>query len=414
MVKQCLQYAKGYVRIRVIGSSYERFLNMCANHGIVLWDLVPNEDSYEMNLSIHGFKMLRPMVKKSATKVCIIKRYGLPFFLYEYKKRKMLFCGMLFGLVLMMFLSGFIWDIHIEGNQTQTEDVIFDFLNESRITHGMWKAKIDCKDLATQLRKEFENFIWVSVKIEGTRLLIDVQENTDLELDEQIEYGPSDLVSNVNGTITRIITRSGMPQVKEGDTVKKGDPLVIGQLEIIADSGEVANYQYVAADADIYIQTSYTYTQEFPLQYQQKQYSGEQKNSYFLNIFGRSFSFKRNNVPFEQYDVVNEEHQMRILENFFLPVTWGKTQSREYENVDKTYTEEEAFAKAEGNLEKFLAKIQEKGVQIFENNVKIEVNGEKCKAAGEIIVIQKAGKRVERTITENEYHRDDSIDTGGT
>lgn len=64
MVKQLLQYSKGYVRIRVTGSSYERFLNMCARHNIVLWDLLPEKNGYEMNLSIQGFKMLRPLAKK--------------------------------------------------------------------------------------------------------------------------------------------------------------------------------------------------------------------------------------------------------------------------------------------------------------------------------------------------------------
>ena len=120
MVQQLLQYTKGYVRIRVTGSSYERFLNMCAKHQIELWDLLEAHNAYEMNLSIRGFKTLRPLVKKSGTKVRIIERYGLPFFLHRHRGRKALPCGVLFGVLLMMFLSGFIWDIHIEGNQART------------------------------------------------------------------------------------------------------------------------------------------------------------------------------------------------------------------------------------------------------------------------------------------------------
>ncbi len=400
MVKQLLQYSKGYVRIRVTGSSYERFLNMCARHNIVLWDLLPEKNGYEMNLSIQGFKMLRPLAKKSGTKIRIIDKYGLPFFLYGHRKRKMLFGGILFGILLMVFLSGFIWDIHIEGNLTQTNDVIFDFLRESQVTHGVPKSKIDCKALAADLRKAFDNFIWVSVKIQGTRLLIDVKENTDLTLDEKIDYGPSDLVSNVNGTITKIITRSGIPQVKEGDTVKKGDPLVIGQLEIIDDSGEVASYQYCAADADIYVQTRYRYKHVFPMKYQEKQYSGQKKLGYYLEIFGKTFSFARKHIPYDAYDVVRQEHPLKLTENFYLPISWGKIENREYENIEKIYTKEEAAQKAQENLDKFLQKIQEKGVQIFENNVKIETDGKNCRAVGDIIVIEKAGKRVERTIGE--------------
>lgn len=83
MVKQILQYIKGHVRIRITGSSYERFLNMCAKHQIVLWDLQPEEHAYEASLSIKGFKMLKPLAKKSGTKVRIVARYGLPFFCFN-------------------------------------------------------------------------------------------------------------------------------------------------------------------------------------------------------------------------------------------------------------------------------------------------------------------------------------------
>lgn len=396
MIQQIIQYTKGHVRIRVTGSSYERFLNMCAKHDIILWNLQSVEDAYEMNISIQGFRLLKPLAKKSGTKVRILKRYGLPFFLYEHRKRKMLFGGILFGVMLMIFLSCFIWDIRIEGNQVQTDDVIFDFLTEAKITHGKKKSNIDCKALAADLRKSFDNFIWVSVKIQGTRLLIDVQENTDLTLDEKVDYGPSDLISNVNGTVTEIITRAGIPQIKAGDTVKKGQSLVLGEIEIFDDSGEVANYQYCAADADIYVQTVYRYKQTFPMQYKKKEYTGMVKHGYFLNAFNRNLTFIRKKVPYDQYDVVKEEHQLQLSSNFYLPLVWGIIEKREYVVTEKTYTKEEAVRKAQGSLDNFLSEIQQKGVQIFKNNVKIETDQKKCTAQGELILIEKAGKRVER------------------
>ena len=400
MVKQCMEYARGHVRILVWGSSYERFLNMCVKHNIILWDLQAVHDAYEMNISIRGFRRLRPLVKKSGTKVRITKRYGLPFFLDRYKKRKMLFGGFLMGLLLILFLSGFIWDIHIEGNQIRTEEVVFAFLEEAEITHGMWKAGIDCKALAASLRKEFDDFIWVSVRIQGTRLLIDVQENTDLTLEDEATYGPSDLVSNLNGVVTKIVTRSGIPQVKAGDTVKKGDLLVTGQIEIKDDAGEVTHYQYCAADADIYIQTEYEYRDTLPMKYQVKEYTGQIKQGFYVELFGKKFHFLKRKNAFEQYDVVTTIRQLRLTENFYLPILWGKTEHRAYEIQEKTATKEEALRKANDNLNKNLEKSREKGVQIFKNDVKIETDGKNCKARGKITIIEKAGRRVERILGE--------------
>lgn len=400
MVKQILQYAKGHVRIRVTGSSYERFLNMCAKHQIILWDLQAAENSYEASLSIKEFKMLKPLARKSGTKIRIIQRYGLPFFLHRHRKRKMLFGGVLSGILLMMLLSGFIWDIHIEGNQTRTDDVIFDFLKEQDITHGIWKSRIDCKALAADIRKAFDNFIWVSVKIQGTRLLIDVKENTDLTLDEKVDYGPSDLISNVNGTVREIITRSGTPLVKAGDVIKKGQPLVVGQVAILDDAGEVTDYQYCAADADIFVETKYEYQQSFSMKYIKKEYTGRMKKGGFLTVLGKNFAFAGRTSSYENFDVVRTGHQLCLAENFYLPVTWGEIESREYALTEKTYTKEEAIRKAQDSLQKFLWKIQEKGVQILQNNVKIEAGSKSCTAKGEIVLIERAGERVMRSLGE--------------
>ncbi len=400
MVLQMLRYGRGHVRIRVTGSSYERFLNMCAKHEILIWDLLCVGNSYEMNMTIQGFRMLKPMARKCGVHIRILKKHGLPFFLYRNRHRKMLLAGIVCGLCLMFLLSRFIWDIRITGNQALTEDVLFDFLEQEEIGYGMRKSKLDCKELAADLRRQFDNLIWVSAKIEGTRLLIDVQENTDLVLDEKIDYGPSDLVSNVTGTVERIVTRSGVPKVKAGDSIQKGDLLVEGRLEITDDSGEVTGYQYCAADADIYVKTAYHYQDSFPLSHSVKSYTGACKKGYYLKIKDQIFRLARKEVPYQEYDVVTKEHQWTLGSSFSLPISWGVIEMREYETETASYSKEGAYRHAEDRLNKFLSKIQEKGVQIFENNVTIETDSKNCRADGNIILIQKIGKRVERTTDE--------------
>ncbi len=85
MLLKTIRYIKGYIRIRITGYSTERFLNACSHKGIVLWGLTPVNRAYEMNIETKGFRQLKPIIRKTGTKVVIVGRFGLPFFLHKYE-----------------------------------------------------------------------------------------------------------------------------------------------------------------------------------------------------------------------------------------------------------------------------------------------------------------------------------------
>ena len=85
MLTSLLRLGKGYVRIRLKGYSPERFLNL----------------SYEMSMSISDFRRLRPMLRKTHSRMELLERHGLPFFLFRYRKRKMFFAGILFAAAIL-------------------------------------------------------------------------------------------------------------------------------------------------------------------------------------------------------------------------------------------------------------------------------------------------------------------------
>ena len=84
MIQSIIRYMHGYVKIRVEGYSPERFLNLCRHHQIYIWGLNPCGNAYEMYMSLKGFRRLRPIVRKTHTKVLLVQRNGLPFFLHKY------------------------------------------------------------------------------------------------------------------------------------------------------------------------------------------------------------------------------------------------------------------------------------------------------------------------------------------
>lgn len=51
-----IRYLQGYVCIKIYGYSPERFMNLCRNNGIVLWDITPNNHEYIMKMCVSDFK----------------------------------------------------------------------------------------------------------------------------------------------------------------------------------------------------------------------------------------------------------------------------------------------------------------------------------------------------------------------
>ena len=173
MLLKIIRYIKGYIRIRITGYSTERFLNACSHKGVVLWGLTPVNRAYEMNIQAKGFRQLKPIIRKTGTKVVIVGRFGLPFFLHKYRKRKLFFAGAVLFVALVFLMSRYIWNIDIRGNLSYTDETLLRFLASTQVTNGMPVAEVDCARIVKDIRKEYHDIIWVSASIKGTRLILD-------------------------------------------------------------------------------------------------------------------------------------------------------------------------------------------------------------------------------------------------
>ena len=246
---ELLKYMRGYLRIRVSGFSPERFMNLCSNRGILLWDIVREGDVYFMCINLRGFWELQPIVKKTGTRVAVLERYGLPFFLPEMLKRKVFLAGLFLTIAFWIFSSFYIWDIELEGNYQITEDVFEGFLREQEVRVGMRKEDLDIEALEKEIRRYFPQITWASAKIRGTKLQIDIKENDAPIIVEQPETEEgADLISEYDGTIVSMIVRSGVPKVAIGDTVEQGTLLVEGRVPIYNEDATVREYHYVNAE----------------------------------------------------------------------------------------------------------------------------------------------------------------------
>ena len=388
-----LKYCKGYLRIKVCGLSPERLINLCGNRNILLWDLCRCNDEYVMFISIDDYRCLRPLLRKTKTKASIVARYGLPFFLYRYRKRKLFAVGIVFCLIFLFVMSGFIWEIEIDGNYTQTDDILNSYLEENAIVPGMKKNKIDCEQIEKMLRQTYDDIIWTSVRIEGTALYIQVKENQVVK-QEKAEAVPvsGNIIADCDGKIAKIITRAGIPQVVPDTEVKKGDLLVSGTIPIKGDDGTITGYQYATPDADILMETKIYYEDEFALQYQEKVYTGKEINRLRMGYDQKVLYLPTRKNEFTEYDMVATEYVIPLFKEYKSPMFVGCCKLKEYYTATKKYEEEQAKKIAQDVFQRYYNDLIKKGVQIIENNVKIDFTDRICRTRGTLTVIQNAGE----------------------
>ena len=392
-MENLIYFWKGYIKIRIQGEQTERFLNLCKGRKICIRRLCCHQNGDLTGiLAIKDFFLLGPIHRKTGVRIHIIEKHGLPFFFYRNKKRKAFFVGILLYIALFAFLSEHIWNIHIEGNRQYSTGEIMDFLTDHGITHGISRKKINCGEIASAVREEYPQITWVSAKLEGISLILEIREGLFSGEEIQKEQETGSLAAEKAGTIVKMVTRAGVPLFRPGDVCKEGDILVSGVLELKNDSQEVYQYQYVKADADVYIQYSQAYYHEVPLEYQEEVFTGTEKRGRLFQVGNWIFSFgERKEKNWEQSI---EYCPLRVTESFFLPLSYGKITRKEYKKTAKIRTEKEAEILSQEILQAYEKKLMEKGVQISANNVKIEVDHKTCISKGSLEIIEKTGREV--------------------
>ncbi len=382
-----LRYLRGYLKLHISGYSPERFMNLCRLNGIILWDIVPTEEYYICKIARSDYPNIDSFLEKTKVKAEIRQEYGLPFFMRKNRKRKIFFAGVIVSFLFIYGMSFFIWSFTFTGNQMIHDDILLRFVNSLGVNYGTYKQNIDIPMLEEEIREYFDGISWVSVKISGTGLIVSVKENEILAKEVTKETPISDdLISGTKGTIVKMITRKGVPLVKVGDEVDVGTVLVEGKVPIFDNDGNILSYDYTDADADVTIRTEYPIHRKVSRYYRHKNFTGNEYTIPYVRFGQHYFTFIYKKNPYRLYDVIVKEDTHPLFTEFSIPVFWGSRRYCEYVEIEDLYGEEEGTILLKQFLEQTMKELNEKGVQIIENNVKIESDSQYLKLTGSLVI----------------------------
>ena len=382
-------YADGYVRIKIWGSGAERFLVMCSRKKMSLWDIEAQGKFIFLNMKLKDFMNCRKIARKAGIRAVVVERHGLPFFFPKLMRRSFMIVGFVLFLLVWFVSTNMLLHIRLEGNYSISEDIFKDFLKEQGVYVGMWKKDIPLEELEKEIRKEFDLVTWTSGKLDGTVLIISMKENEKLvpAEKEKPSYGSS-IYATADGIISGIYVRNGVPMVKKGTEVKKGDLLVDGKVPVYNEAQEVAYYQYYEADADIGIETTIPVDYRLNKVYVTKSYTGRQSEGSYFFIGQKIYRNTWQDRMFKYRDFVLSPKKSLTWDT--ISVGFGTFDVYEYVKMEKEYTKEEAKMLLEKEFEKNNVILIEKGVQILEKNVTIDVIMEKWALTGTMKVIMPA------------------------
>ena len=336
LVRRVLNYFTGYVNIRVEGFYVERFINMCISKKILLMN-IRREKSTIMyaNVKLSDFRKLKPIAKKTKSKMKIQKKKGLPFTAHKYRKRKIF--GIFFFVVIMCIIisSNYIWNIEIDGNINISKEDLLKSLEENGLAVGISKNDMDTNEVIRKIRLNRDDIAWIGITIKGTNAIVKIKEvDKAPNIIDKNDY--CDIVSDKYGMITKINVQDGTAGVSVGDIVEPGQILVYGYLE-----GKYTGVRYVHSMADIEAKIWYTKKIKEPLVQDIPVETGKVENKYSIKFKKNQINLFKTLSKFEKYDTISEDKKIMLFSNFYLPFEIVKTTNKEYTLQEKAYTEEE-------------------------------------------------------------------------
>ncbi|HHV98505.1 MAG TPA: sporulation protein YqfD [Clostridiaceae bacterium] len=339
LILRLWNYIRGYVIIIVKGYFLEKFINICTRRQILLWDIkVRGSGVMTLKISIKGFKMLRPIAKKTNCSVRILRKKGLPFVFSRYRRRKAFVAGAVLFVFLLYVLTSFIWSVEITGNENIETAVIEQKLAENGVKAGKLKYNIDTDRVANSMMLAIDQLRWISITIKGTKAKIQVAERVlppELVPMDQ----PCNIVARRDGVISSIVVKEGYAAVKPGDTVIKGQMLVSGSIPI---KGEEERKRLVHAIATVEARTWYEESCEVKTKITEKKRTGNVLEHKSIELFTKRIKLFPKKIEFDEYDKIETEKRISLGGDLVLPFAIVTERFYESTEVEKELSLEEA------------------------------------------------------------------------
>lgn len=331
----------GYVTVVVTGKQPELFFQLCMDKlGIVIWDIERNSTEVcSGKMRVRDIKKIRKIRRGTNYKISFQNKSGYPFIWRRWFKSKHIVVASLLSIILIYALSNIIWSIQINGVSSDIEKKIIETLEQEHVKTGRWTFSIgSTSDIQHTLTQEIPELLWVGVEKKGTTFLLEGIEKKRVEPIEQ--HSERNLIAAKDGVITYMHVSKGEPVVGVNDTVKKGDPLVLGSINRADEEDD--HKTTVSAEGEVIAETWYEVDVTVPLQQQTERITGEYKNKWYIDFAFLQVPIWGWKDPAYEKQFLEETDQPLYFLQWKTPISIKKKTTHEQSRAKEILTQEEA------------------------------------------------------------------------
>ncbi|MEE1279641.1 MAG: sporulation protein YqfD, partial [Oscillospiraceae bacterium] len=364
--------------IEIKGNKTEEFLNICAKKRFDLFQIEFGKDKTVMSCLVTTYKQIQKLKIKGLNRK-IIKKRGIRFTLHRYRKRAGLLVGSIMMVALLIFLSGFVWNIDVTGNERLSTNVILQTLEECGFCEGERKSRLDISEIENQMMMRLPDLSWISINLDGSFAHIEVKERTMPPVSEDVSR-PSNLVASMDGQIIKMEIVKGKPMVVVGSGVVKGELLVAGLYNDKKDNIIIEH-----SSGKVLARTELKKTFELSLS-SECIIGTEQIKFHSLEVFGQRINFSFGKRPKgAQWQRTDERKRLSL---FGLDFPFYLTESCYTREIKEKVILSETDAKNKVKMEiEHYEKSELYNAQIVEKHITWTSDEENCRAKVDYIII---------------------------
>ena len=250
----------------------------------------------------------------------VIKYYNIKKYLYLFKTNIFNIILIILGLIFINIFSNIIIEVNVLSSNLELVTLLNKSLDKYNIKRLSFKKNyIELQTIKEKLSDEFnEKIEWLEIENVGMTYNIKLEERKVKSKD--IIADKCNVVATTDGTISKIISSSGVVLVKKNQLVKEGDLLIDGQIKL---NEEVK--KDVCASGYVYAEKWYSIKIEVPKTYHKKKYSGKFRYNVLLEFDNRDFKIFKSRL--KDYDTDKMEVISLLNKKIYL--------LKEYEFVDE-------------------------------------------------------------------------------